>query len=435
MKIKYLIYSLTFLCATTIRAQTVFHTKDIENFYQAFDSVQTTTNKEKQIDIVQKIYLDNGSLGVKYTKNHSVEGGKIATTKHWVEFMFNEKEKLFRIRPYFENLHSQMKILEPKFKYFKEQYPEFKDGNVYFVIGLGMFGGRPEQEGPNLFIGCEVLANDKPDWAVSIVLHEYVHTLQKQSYNALLAHCLNEGACDFIAEVINQKSLREMYPNGYIDFGYKNEKAVWKEFKKFIASNEKGIFFDWLYGIKGRNLNGTQIKDLGYFMGYKICKAYYDNTTDKKQAIKDIIEMDVSSDEKAREFLIKSGYVSKSDIKFIKNVKFDNVAEIKKGIKLIQYGYKFDKDNIVFMFKIPENVEKKEIEYITIAGSFNDWNPKNLSYKMTSIVNDVYQFIIPKADLKEKYNEFKFVINGENWQPVPDNAKNAKNGNITLVIK
>ena len=170
-------------------------------------------------------------------------------------------------------------------------------------------------------------------------------------------------------------------------------------------------------------------------MGYKICKAYYDNTTDKKQAIKDIIEMDVSSDEKAREFLIKSGYVSKSDIKFIKNFKFDNVAEIKKGIKLIQYGYKFDKDNIVFMFKIPENVEKKEIEYITIAGSFNDWNPKNLSYKMTSIVNDVYQFIIPKADLKEKYNEFKFVINGENWQPVPDNAKNAKNGNITLVIK
>ncbi|MGZ9735685.1 hypothetical protein [Flavobacterium sp. GNP002] len=374
-------------------------------------------------------------MGVKYTKNHSVEGGKIATAKHWVEFMFNEKEKLFRIRPYFENLNSQMKILEPKFKYFKEQYPEFKDGNVYFVIGLGMFGGRPEQEGPNLFIGCEVLANDKPDWAVSIVLHEYVHTLQKQSYNALLAHCLNEGACDFIAEVINQKSLREMYPNGYIDFGYKNEKAVWKEFKKFIVSNEKGIFFDWLYGIKGRNLNGTQIKDLGYFMGYKICKAYYDNTTDKKQAIKDIIEMDVSSDEKAREFLIKSGYVSKSDIKFIKNFKFDNVAEIKKGIKLIQYGYKFDKDNIVFMFKIPENVEKKEIEYITIAGSFNDWNPKNLSYKMTSIVNDFYQFIIPKADLKEKYNEFKFVINGENWQPVPDNAKNTKNGNITLEIK
>jgi hypothetical protein len=426
---------LTFLCATTIKAQTVFHTKDIENFYQAFDSVQTTNDKEKQIDFVQKIYLDNGSLGLKYAINHSVDGGKIATAKHWAEFMINIKENLIRIRPYFKNLPSQMKILEPKFKYFKEQYPEFKDGNVYFVIGLGMFGGRPEQEGPSLFIGCEVLADDKPDWAVNIVLHEYVHTLQKNSDNALLAHCLNEGACDFIAEVINEKNLREIYPNGYIDFGYKNEKVVWKEFKKFITSNEKGKFFDWLYGIKGRNLNGRQMKDLGYFMGYKICKAYYDNTMNKRQAIKDIIEMDVSSDEKARAFLIKSGYVPKSDLKFVNNFKFTKVTETKKRIQFIQYGYKIGKDNIVFTFELPKNIDKKQIEYITIAGSFNGWNPQNLNYKMTNIANNEYQFIMPKANLKEKYNEFKFVINGENWQTVPDNARNTQNGNITLEIK
>lgn len=432
---KYLIYFLTFLCVTNLKAQTIFHTKDIENFYQAFDSVQTTTNKEKQIEFVQKIYLDNGSLGVKYAINHSVDGGKIATAKHFAEFMIKVKENLIRIRPYFKNLPSQMKILEPKFKYFKELYPEFKDGNVYFVIGLGMFGGRPEREGPNLFIGCELLANDKPDWAVSIVLHEYVHTLQKNSDNALLAQCLNEGACDFIAEVINQKSLKESYPNGYIDFGYKNEKKVWKEFKKFIASNEKGRFFDWLYGVKGRNLNGIQMKDLGYFMGYKICKSYYDNAANKKQAIKDIIEIDVSSDETARAFLIQSAYVPKNDIRLIKNFKFDKVTETKKGTKFIQYGYKFDKNNIVFSFELPKNMDKKEIDYVTIAGSFNGWNPKNLNYKMTSIANNAYQFIIPKADLKEKYNEFKFVINGENWQTVPDNAKNTQNGNITLVIK
>lgn len=432
---RHLIYFLTFLCATTIKAQTVFHTKDIENFFQAFDSVQTTTNKEKQIAFVQKIYLESGSLGVKYVINHSVDGDKQATAKHWVDLINNSKESIVKIRPYFDNLPAQMKILEPKFEYFKELYPEFKDGNVYFVIGLGMFGGRPEKEGPNLFIGCEVLANDKPDWAVSIVLHEYVHTLQKQSNNALLAHCLYEGACDFISEVINQKSLRETYPNGYIDFGYKNEKAVWKEFKKFIASNEKGKFFDWLYGVKGRNLSGIQMKDLGYFVGYKICKAYYDNSTDKKQAIKDIIEMDVSSDEKAKAFLIKSGYVPKNDLKFINNLNFTKVAETKKGIKLIQYGYKIEKNNIVFTFELPKNINKQEIEYITIAGSFNGWNPKNLNYKMSNIANDTYQFILPKENLKEKYNEFKFVINGESWQTVPENAKNTQNGNLTLEIK
>ncbi|MBC6993310.1 hypothetical protein QWY85_19420 [Neolewinella lacunae] len=432
---KYVFYFLAFVCITTIKAQTVFHTKDIENFYLAFDSIQATTNKEKQIDFVQKIYLDNGSLGVEYAINHSIDGGKRATAKHWVDLMNNSQEHLIKIRPYFTNLSSQMKILEPKFKYFKEQYPGFKDGDVYFVMGLGMFGGRPEREGPNLFIGCELLANEKPDWAVSIVLHEYVHTLQNQSDNALLAHCLYEGACDFVSEVINQKSLVETYPGGYVGFGHSNETAVWKQFKKFIASNEKGVYFDWLYGVKGRNLNGEQVKDLGYFVGYKICKAYYDKATDKKQAIKDIIEMDVSSDEKARAFLIASGYAAKGDSKFIKNFKFEKITEVKKGLKLIQYGYKLDKENIIFTFALPKNMREEEIEYVTIAGSFNGWNPDNSNYKMTRTGTGIYQFTLRKKDLKEVYHEFKFVVNGEFWQAVPESAKNTQNGNLTLEIK
>jgi hypothetical protein len=424
---------LTLICASTLNAQTIFHTEDINHFFTAFDSVQTTSDNAKQIDFVQRIYLNNGSLGVKYAIDHSVDGGKLATAKHWVDLMHNSKENINRIRPYFGNLPNQMEILEPKFEYFKAQYPDFKDGNVYFVIGLGMFGGRPE--GTNLFIGCEVLANDKPDWAVSIVLHEYVHTLQKNSDNALFAHCLNEGACDFIAEVINQKGLRETYPNGYIDFGYKNEQIVWTEFKKFIASNEKGKFFDWLYGVKGRNFNGIQMKDLGYFMGYKICKAYYDNSTDKKQAIKDIIEMDVSTDENARMFLLKSGYVPNQDLKFIRNFKFTKIEEVKKGFKLVKYGYKFEKDQIVFQFVLPKSINKDQVDLITIAGSFNGWNPKDLNFKMTNIKDNYYEFRLPKSKLTDKYYEFKYVINTENWQSVPENARNSQNGNLTLTIE
>ena len=42
---------------------------------------------------------------------------------------------------------------------------------------------------------------------------------------------------------------------------------------------------------------------------------------------------------------------------------------------------------------------------------------------------------MPCANFKEKFNEFKFVINGENWQAIPENAKNTQNGNLTLTIK
>ncbi len=424
---------ITLLFVTYLKAQTIVHTGDIDNFFQAFDSIQTTKDKEKQIEFVQKIYLDKGSLGIKYAINNSVDGGKIATAKHWADLIINAKENLLRIRPYFENLPSQAKILDLKFKFFKDQYPYFKDGNVYFFIGLGMFGGRPVDN--NVFVGSELYANEKSDWAVYVVIHEFVHTLQNRSNDALLAHCLNEGACDFIAEVINQKNLSETFPNGYIDFGNKNEKDVWKEFKKYIQSNEKGIFFDWLYGNKGRNLNGTQMKYLGYFIGFKICKAYYDNSIDKKQAIKDIIEMDVSTDEKARAFLLKSGYIPKKDIQFIKDFKFTKVAKANKGLKLVQYGYKLEKDQIVFQFDLPKSIDKTQVELITVAGSFNGWNPKDLNYKMSNTKDKHYELRLPSSSLKEKYYEFKFVVNTETWQSPPENAKNMQNGNLSLIVK
>lgn len=347
--------------------------------------------------------------------------------------MNGSRENLNRIRPFFNNLPSQKTILEQKFTYFKELYPQFKDGNVYFIFGVGIFGGRPT--GNNLIIGCELMAKDAPDWAVSIVLHEFVHTLQYRTNDALLAHSLNEGACDFIAEVVNQKSLRESYPNGYIDFGYKNEKAVWENFKKYIFSNEKGRFFDWLYGQKGININGETMKDLGYFMGYFFCKSYYENAADKKQAIKEIIEMDVSTDEKAKNFVIKSKYGSKKDQKFVKNLTFSKVVIESKKVKMIVSGYIEDKENVIFTFNLPPSFDPKMLKYVTIAGTFNSWDPQDLNYKMTPTKENKYEFVMPKTKFKAKINEFKFVINGDSWQNIPENAVNTNNGNLTLELK
>ena len=45
---------------------------------------------------------------------------------------------------------------------------------------------------------------------------------------------------------------------------------------------------NWLYqGDKAKD----RPADLGYYIGYKICEAYYAHAVDKKQAIKDILEI------------------------------------------------------------------------------------------------------------------------------------------------
>ncbi|SEL79552.1 hypothetical protein SAMN05421740_11076 [Parapedobacter koreensis] len=43
--------------------------------------------------------------------------------------------------------------------------------------------------------------------------------------------------------------------------------------------------------------------DLGYFMGYAICKSYYEKAHDKKLAIKAIIELDYADLAATKQFL------------------------------------------------------------------------------------------------------------------------------------
>ena len=262
-----------------------------------------------------------------------------------------------------------------------------------------------------------------------MVLHEYVHSLQKQeSQLPLLGHSLKEGSCDFIAELVSERPIAEQIPEGYIAQGIQHNELVWNEFKQFIPSNEKGRYYNWLYGSSGRELNNKKIRDLGYYMGYAICKSYYEHSSNKSKAINHIIEMDVSTDEKARHFLLKSSYVPQEDLEYVEQYQAGILSQISSLLSFRQMGFSIENDQIVFSF---EPSKEREIEYVTIAGSFYAWNPNDKSFKMTQNGNK-YIYKMPKSSLKEKQNEFKFVVNETEWQDVPELAKNARNGNFSL---
>lgn len=421
------------LTTLVCKSQNKVNTDDISHFWEAFDSIQTTNDKIKQLEYIQKLYIDKGSIGLKV----AIEKFKY-NPNQWLQMIENEKQKLNRIRPFTTNTSNQEEILNTKLSYFKQIYPNIKKGNIYFLIGVGEFGGNAL--GENLVIGCEVMANDKTDWAISICLHEYVHTQQTINNYHFLAHCINEGMADFVAELINKKSLAETYPGGYIDFGYKNENEIWNKFKNYISSNEEnGTYYNWMYGSKGIAINGTTMKDLGYFMGHQICKSYYENAIDKTKALTEIIEADLSTDEKAKEFLLKSGYVKKKDLKFVQNLKFGKIVEKKQNIKKIIFGYKQTEKEIVFSYEIPKSVDINSIKEVSVAGSFNSWNPKDTFWQLKYKSNRKYQLSIPKEKIeKEKTQTFKFVINGDNWQNSPENALNVEEngyGNLTITVK
>jgi len=54
---------------------------------------------------------------------------------------------------------------------------------------------------------------------------------------------------------------------------------------KFLADQDKTDLSDWL-----NNSTYEKPADLGYWVGYRIMKAYYQHATDKRQALRDILD-------------------------------------------------------------------------------------------------------------------------------------------------
>lgn len=180
----------------------------------------------------------------------------------------------------------------------KSIYSDAVFPDVYFLIGRMNSGGTVSSNGS--LIGTEMHGRTEKmpleelsDWHRQvlkpieeipiIVLHELIHL--QQTYlgrcHTLLEHSIKEGAADFIGEIVSGKHINK---HTY-KFGDSHERDLWHEFRHEMKEEGHG---KWLYqdeGTKGRPA------DLGYFIGYKICKSYYEKLADRNQAIRDILNI------------------------------------------------------------------------------------------------------------------------------------------------
>ncbi len=310
---------LVVLFGAGLNAQSKVHTEDLVRFYQAFDSVQTTQDTLKQLEFIQKLYVDQGSEGL---KEFMVSRGGNAV--EWRKLMAVDKQKLITIRPFALSVLDQKPKIEKKLRHYKKLYPDFQNGEIYFCIGINNSGGTIK--GNHVLIGTEVVASNRKDWAVPIVLHEFTHTQQwvyknldaiqagriKLEIKQVLSMCLLEGMCDFVGELVYGQSLADFNPDSYTAFGLEREKMIWGQLKEemfLVNDNQLG----WLYG-GGKKIEGRTISDLGYFMGHQICKSYYNKAKNKKKALHEIINLQLTTDEVAKNFLVLSGYPSAEEI-------------------------------------------------------------------------------------------------------------------------
>ena len=313
------------ICASIIFAQTEnrhlnsdpekagFVTSDIDNFWRAFDLANKETERKRKIAVYQREYLDKGSAGLKDFVRMRIKTA---------ENLYDTIEKLPRfyasVRPLILRVREMEKRMRKSFRRFKQIYSDALFPDVYFVIGVANTGGTASENG--LLIGTELYGltdktprdefielfrNFKPnakderelrllaakytDVALkpiegipAIVAHESCHFNQKYpALDTLLAKALQEGACDFIGEKISGELMNPAQKT----YGEKHEAELWREFQaEMNGKNEK----NWMYNALTVK---TRPPDLGYFIGYKISRSFYKNARDKRQAIRDILQI------------------------------------------------------------------------------------------------------------------------------------------------
>ena len=269
-------------------------TDDVTRFYALYDA----TGGRPSAGQLQRDYLDKGSAGLaEFARLRDITGERLAAAIAQNPAIFADARRCTAVLP-------RVKArLAPALAKLAALYPKGTYPPVTLAVGRGKTGGTANASG--VMIGLETLCAfdfmdpDPEDRFVHVIAHEYAHVQQPAAQVedpevSVLTAALIEGAAEFVGELISGSvSYR------HLTAATRGREAALET--AFLADiDDKALESDWLYNGAG---TAERPGDLGYWVGYRIAKAYYRKAGDKRAALRDIIEMD-----DAKAFLAASGW-------------------------------------------------------------------------------------------------------------------------------
>jgi len=282
-------------------------TKDIHHFWEAYDLAEKDSTNT--INIYKNYYFNKSSDGMQ-----DYMGAKVSSIDYFIKHIESHPKLYKTIRENTLKPDEYKKDIQKSFKNLKEVYPEAKFPDVYFVMGAFTSGGTVSPSGlliginqmsdgenvniEELDFGDKLLMN-KSKYLPNVVAHELIHFQQDGIKNdtITLGYVIKEGMADFIGELISGETANRkifVWAKG-------KEKRIWTDFKKDMFYNR---YNNWIANYNSASENSYP--DLGYWIGYEICKSYYENEKDKKQAINDMLNI-----QDYRKFLVDSKWENK----------------------------------------------------------------------------------------------------------------------------
>ncbi len=290
--------------------QAVFVTSDVEHFWKAYDS----GGSNGATGPFQTEYLDRASPGlVDFIASRKVTAASLAAmVRAYPRYFADIRASTLRLAT---DDAVQARIRDG-YRKIRDMYAPAVFPPVTFLIGRFSTGGTTSSNG--MLVGLEFYAisastpldelpqfqrdNVRPlDSLPVIVAHEHTHILQGRAggiathrNKTLLEQALMEGSADFVAYLVTGGNINARLR----EYALPREHALWTEFQAVMHGTDVSR---WLYN-QG-SATADRPGDLGYFIGYRIAESYYARTSDKRLALKAIIEVS-----NADEFRVQSAY-------------------------------------------------------------------------------------------------------------------------------
>lgn len=268
------------------------HIEDVSRFFAIYDAAAGRPSAEQ----LQRDYLDAGSEGLhQFARIRNITGARIADTLTRNPQIYSNARRCMEVLPRVrERVTVALRTLV-------QLYPQAKLPPVTIAVGRGkpVGVGSPVtgiQIGLEALCATDYMHANVEDRFVYVIAHEYAHVQQYQplvdkEHPTVLEGSLIEGAAELTAEIIAGSVSSPAH--AILAKGREREIET-----AFLTDVDKTDISAWLY-------NGSREKsgDLGYWVGYRITKAYYQRAANKPQALREILEM---KDPKA--LLEKSGW-------------------------------------------------------------------------------------------------------------------------------
>lgn len=270
-------------------------TSDIDLFWKVYDRfLQDTVNAST---LFLEAYFKKGTVALQEyyrlkTRNIGGLAGFVTNMKTMPLYYQGIRSNTLKVKTLEDTIRQIYKRLHALYP--KSVYPP-----LTFVIGGWSSGGTVTEYGQN--VGADMYARN-PETDISelnpwqkrnstlfiglkaTVAHELIHAQQSEMGRdtTLLYYVIKEGMADFICELISGTTANE----GLHVAAKGKEKIIWEAFKKEMYLDR---YFNWISNTNQERPDWPA--DLGYWVGYQICKAYYEQASDKKKAIHDMLNL------------------------------------------------------------------------------------------------------------------------------------------------